>query len=321
VLTSDAIKRRAHELGFDLCGVAPAESFPELDFLERWIALGYAGTMGYMPRTARRRSDVRQVIPGARSVVMTGTIYQTQQPYSIEEKDKGRAQIARYARAEDYHDVIGQRLDQLLSWITSESSEALEARAYVDTGPVQERVYAQYAGLGWIGKNTCVINETSGSWILLGGIITTLHLETDAPAHNQCGTCTLCIEACPTAAIVEPYVLDARRCISYLTIEQRGDIPDQFREAVGNHVFGCDICQEVCPWNHAPALASPAWPAREGLGTLTLMDLFRQSDDELAAMIAGTPLTRAGAKGLKKNLAVALRNIGYTEGMESESRK
>ena len=181
--------------------------------------------MAYLARSADRRADVRRVLPSARTVIVTATIYNTARPYSTECADRGRAQIARYAWGDDYHEVIGGRHDALLDVDARAAAEPFEARAYVDTGPVQERVYARHAGIGWIGKNTCVINETLGSWIFLGAIITSLALDLDAPALDQCGTCTLCLEACPTQALVAPGVLDSTRCISYLTIEHRGEIP------------------------------------------------------------------------------------------------
>lgn len=311
MLNSEAVKRRARELGFDLCGIAPADAFPELAFLREWIDRGYAGTMGYLPRTAERRSDVRHVLPSARSVIMIGTVYNTGRPYSTERNDSSCGEVARYACGDDYHEVLGRRLDELIAWMREQQPEPFEARAYVDTGPVQERVYAQYAGLGWIGKNTCVINPEVGSWILLAEIICSLPLEPDAPAHDQCGTCTLCLEACPTGAIVEPHVLDATRCLSYLTIEYRGSIPDEHRESIGHHIFGCDICQEVCPWNGAPVRTSdPTWSSRPGLNLPALIDLWRRRDDELRRLIDGTPVTRAGVKGLRRNIAVALGNSG-----------
>ena len=251
-LTSEAIKHGPVNIGFDLCGVAPADAFPELAFFRQWIDRGYAGTMGYLPRSAERRSDVRNVVPSARSVIVTGTLYNSGQPYSTERNDATRGEVARYAWSRDYHQVLGERLDALLAWMRAQHSEPFDARAYVDTGPVQERVYAQYAGLGWIGKNTCVINPELGSWLLLGAIICSLPLEPDAPALDQCGTCTLCLEACPTGAFAAPYELDATRCVSYLTIEYRGSIPEAQRAAIGNHLFGCDVCQEVCPWNASP---------------------------------------------------------------------
>ncbi|TMJ93038.1 MAG: tRNA epoxyqueuosine(34) reductase QueG [Actinobacteria bacterium] len=251
VLTSSCIKAAAADIGFDLCGVAPAEGFPELSFLKEWLDRGYAGEMTWMARTAERRADVRNVLPGARSVIVLGTIYNTDRPYSTERADPGAALVSRYAWGDDYHDVLGERLARLLAWMREESAEPFGARAYVDTGPVQERVYAQYAGLGWIGKNTCLINPELGSWLFLASIVCTLPLEPDEPAYDQCGTCTLCIEACPTGALREPHVLDSTRCLSYLTIELRGDIPDEHRAAMGSHVYGCDICQEVCPYNQS----------------------------------------------------------------------
>ena len=308
-LTSVAIKQHAREIGFDLCGIAPADAFPELAFFRDWIQRGYAGTMGYLPRSAERRSDVRRVMPAARSVIMTGAVYSAGQPYSTERHDPRRGEVARYAWSEDYHSVIGRRLEALIAWMREQHPEPFEARPYVDTGPVQERVYAQYAGIGWIGKNTCVINPETGSWMLLGAIVCSLPLQRDTPALDQCGTCTLCLEACPTAAFVEPHVLDATRCLSYLTIEYRGSIPEEHRERIGNHLFGCDICQEVCPWNGAPVgTPDPSWSSREDLNLNSLADLWRRTDQELADFIGQTPVTRTGVKGLRRNIAVALGN-------------
>ena len=310
-LSSEAIKERARELGFDVCGVAPVHAFPELAFFRQWIDRGYAGTMGYLPRSAERRSDVRKVVPSARSVIVTGTLYNSGQPYSTERYDATRGEVARYAWSRDYHHVIGERLDALLAWMTQQNPDPFDARAYVDTGPVQERVYAQYAGVGWIGKNTCVINPERGSWLLLGAIISSLPLEPDAPSLDQCGTCTLCLEACPTGAFAAPHELDATKCLSYLTIEYRGSIPEAQRAAIGNHLFGCDVCQEVCPWNAAPlSTADPSWSSREHLNLTSLIDLWRRSDEELAAFIGDTAMTRAGVKGLRRNIAVALGNSG-----------
>jgi epoxyqueuosine reductase len=311
ILTSEAIKHRARELGFDVCGVAPADSFPELAYFRQWIARGYAGTMGYLPRSAERRSDVRKVLPSARSVIVTGTLYNGGQPYSTERNDATRGEVARYAWSPDYHQVIGERMQALLAWMEAQHEEPFDARAYVDTGPVQERVYAQYAGLGWIGKNTCVINPELGSWLLLGAIVCSLPLEPDAPGLDRCGTCTLCLEACPTGAFEGPYELDATRCVSYLTIEYRGSIPDAHRKAIGNHLFGCDVCQEVCPWNASPVnVANPSWSSREEVNVVALIDLWRRTDEELAAFIGDTAMTRAGVRGLRRNLAVALGNSG-----------
>jgi epoxyqueuosine reductase len=311
-VTSEDVKRWARDAGFDLAGIAPVVAFPELAFLREWLDRGYAGEMAYLERSADRRADVRALMPSARSVIALGTVYNTDQPYSTENADPGRADIARYAWGDDYHGVIEQRMEQLLARMRATGAE-FEARPYVDHGPVQERVYAHHAGLGWIGKNTCLINETLGSWVFLSAIVCSLPLEPDAPALDQCGTCTLCIDACPTQAIREPYVLDATRCLSYLTIEQKGRIPAEHRTALGPHAYGCDICQDVCPWNLTPSTAvsrDPHWLARDGLATPYLLDLWRRSDDDLRTLLKGSAMKRAGVKRLRRNLAVAIGNSG-----------
>ena len=339
MLTAERIKAKARELGFDLCGIAPADNFPELAYLEEWLARGYAGDMAYMSRSAERRADVRNVVPGARSVIVTGTIYSTDQ-VRLDPDDSRRIQagselrpatgkdhrwgpalagpshaiIARYARGDDYHDVLKTRLDSLLAWMRAQSPAPFDARAYVDTGPVQERVYAQYAGLGWIGKNTCLINAEHGSWIFLAEIITTLDLQADTQALEQCGSCRKCLDACPTGALLDAGVLDSTRCISYLTIELRTAIPDQYRPALTNHVYGCDICQEVCPYNQPASTSSDsAWRARDGLDLPRLVDLWRRSDAELRTLLKGSAMTRAKLTGLRRNLAVAIGNSGDPE--------
>ena len=312
-LASADVKREAAALGFDLCGIAAAEGFPELRFLREWLDRGYAAGMQYMERSAERRSDVRHVLPSARAVVCLGTIYNVDRPYSTANADPSQAAIARYAWGDDYHVVIQQRLDRLLNWMRQAAGAGFEGRAYVDTGPVQERVYAQYAGIGWIGKNTCLISPKAGSWIFLSEIICNLDLAPDTPALDQCGTCTRCLEACPTGALVEPGVLDSNRCLSYLTIENKADIPLEYREPIGAHAYGCDICQEVCPWNlsHKTARsADPAWLPRPGLDAARLIDLWRKSDDELRALLKGSAMKRAGVRRLRRNLAVAIGNSG-----------
>ena len=310
-LASTTIKRKALELGFDLCGIAPADRFPELSFLREWIDRGYAGDMAYMSRSAERRSDAAAVVPGARSVIVTGTIYNTDRPYSTDEQPPDVALIARYAWGDDYHDVLKTRLEALLAWMRAESPEAFAAAAYVDTGPVQERVYAQYAGLGWIGKNTCLINPELGSWLFLSEIICTLPLEPDVQGLEQCGSCTLCLDACPTGALVEPGVLDSTRCLSYLTIELRSGIPEEHRASLGTHVYGCDICQEVCPYNQAPPRSDDAaWQPRAGLDLPRLVSLWERPDTELRALVKGSAMTRAKLTGLRRNLAVAIGNSG-----------
>ena len=316
-LSSSAIRAKALEIGFDLCGIAPVEGFPELSFITEWLARGYAGDMAWMTRTADKRADVRHVVPGARSVIVTGTLYNTDRPYSSD-LSPDIAHISRYAWGDDYHDVLKQRLDALLEWMRGESDEPFDARAYVDTGPVQERVYAQYAGLGWIGKNTCLINPEWGSWLFLGEIISTLPLEADTQGLEQCGNCTRCLEACPTGALVEPGVLDSNRCLSYLTIELRTAIPDEHRRALGSQVYGCDICQEVCPYNQpAPRSEDAEWQPRAGLDLPRLVELWQQPDAELRRMTKGGPMTRAKVTGLRRNLAVAIGNSGDADAIDA----
>ena len=309
-LTSDDVKARAAAAGFDVCGVAPAEAFPELEFLQEWIARGYHGEMGYMARTAERRADVRAVLPSASAVIMLGTVYNTDRPYSTSFTDPSGAAIARYAWGDDYHIIIEDRMRALVAGL-EEKAGPFQYGAYVDTGPVQERVYAKYAGLGWIGKNTCLINRELGSWLFLSAIICDLPLSADMPALDHCGRCTLCIEACPTGAITAPYQLDSRRCLSYLTIENKGSIPEEYRGAVGAHAYGCDICQDVCPWNRkAPVTNDPHWQPRAGLDAATLLALWNRSDAELQALLKGSPMKRAGVRRFRRNLAVAIGNAG-----------
>ena len=309
-LTSADVKAQARLLGFDACGIAPAADHPELAAFRRWLNRGYAGNMTYLHRSATRRADVRAVLPSAQTVIATATVYNTDRPYSTECLDPGRAHVARYAWGEDYHDVLGKRLEALLAWMRAASSEPFEALAYVDAGPVQERVYAQYAGLGWIGKNTCVISPELGSWIFLGEIICSLPLTPDVPSLDQCGTCTLCIEACPTQAIVAPYELDATRCIAYLTIEYRGEIPSTLQAGIGTRVFGCDVCQDVCPWNHiAPVSSDPAWQARPAWDVRTVVELGAASDDDLQAALHRSPIARTKLSGLRRNVSVARDNL------------
>lgn len=311
MLRSSDIKEKARALGFDACGVAPAGDLPELEFFHEWIARGYAASMAYLEHSADRRAGVGAVLPSARTVIVTATLYNTARPYSTECADPSRAQVSRYAWGEDYHDVVGARLGTLLAWMRERSHEAFDARAYVDTGPVQERVYARHAGIGWIGKNSCVISPELGSWVFLGEIICSLSLDTDAPALDQCGECVLCLEACPTQALVAPGVLDSNRCISYLTIEHRGTIPAPLAPSVGSHVYGCDICQEVCPWNGAaPVSMDRAWQPRPVWDQPALNDLASLSEDELNAALRGSAMKRAKAGGLRRNVALALENAG-----------
>ena len=310
-MTPSEIKAKARELGFDACGIAPAADHPELTFFREWLDRGYAGEMAYLARSADLRADVRRVLPTARTVIVTATVYNTDRPYSTESADAGPAQIARYAWGDDYHDVIGRRLHALLEWMRAASPEPFDARAYVDTGPVQERVYAQHAGIGWIGKNTCVINPDLGSWIFLAEILCSLPLAVDAPSLDQCGTCTLCLEACPTHAIVAPGALDSTRCISYLTIEHRGEIDESLRPGIGSHVYGCDVCQEVCPWNAvAPRSTDPAWQPRPAWDDVDLLTLAARDNDELAQALRGSAMRRTKLQGLRRNVEIAVANSG-----------
>jgi epoxyqueuosine reductase len=275
--------------------------------------------MQYLHRSADRRRDVRAVLPAARSVIVLATIYNVDRPYSNESGDVDRAAIARYAWGDDYHLVIEKRLEQLLEWLRSRAGSDFEGRAYVDTGPVQERVYAQYAGIGWIGKNTCVINEELGSWLFLSVVISNLALEPDEPAVDQCGTCARCLDACPTGALVGPHVMDATKCLSYLTIELKGPIPPSAREDIGHHVYGCDICQDVCPWNLTPSTgvsSDVAWLPRTGLDAPSLLGLWQRSDDELRALLKGSAMKRAGVTRLRRNLAIAVGNSGAPASVE-----
>ena len=311
MMTSSQVKQRALACGFDLCGIAPAGDVAELARLPEWLARGYAGRMTYLNRTARVRADIRRWLPSARSVVAVANLYDTDHPHHVEMADPARARIARYAWGDDYHDVMGRRIDELARWMRGAGGPGFDARWCVDDGPVQEKVYAWRAGLGWIGKNTCVINPSCGSWILLGVLACNADLEPDAPAVDQCGTCRLCVEACPADAFVEPYVLDARRCLSYLTIEIRGAMPVGNRSSAGAHVFGCDICQDVCPYNAVAPLARDAcWSPKGPLQDATLASLWEMDDASLERAIEGTALRRAGVRGLRRNLVVAIGNAG-----------
>ena len=308
-----AVKHQAVRHGFDLCGIAPAAAHAELPFLREWLDRGYAGEMAYLHRTAERRLDVRNVLPSARTVIALGTVYNADRPYSVDHADPARAALARYAWGDDYHVVIERQLAAFLAWLRAEAGEGFDGRAYVDTGPVQERVYAQHAGIGWIGKNTCLINPRLGSWIFLSEIICNLELETDVPELDHCGACRLCIDACPTGALVDERVLDSTKCLSYLTIELKGPIPPEQRDTMGRHAYGCDICQEVCPWNLTPTTgvaADAPWQPRPGLDGPRLLDLWRRTDDELRGLLKGSAMKRAGVRRFRRNLAVAIGNSG-----------
>lgn len=296
-----------------------AESeFQEPERFSAWIEAGYAGEMEYLKARNEhgelKRAALKNAAPWARSVIVCAINYNTAQPYSTEAASGARrGWIARYAWGqEDYHDSVLRRLRQVEAAIKqAETEEVILTRCYVDTGPLVERVFARYAGVGWIGKNTCIINQQMGSWIFLGVILTSLELRAGLPAANRCGTCTRCIDACPTDALLEPYQLDASRCISYLTIEKRGAIPEDLRAGMGNHVFGCDICQDVCPWNReAPATIAPESQPRPGLVNPDLEWIATMSRKEFQQIFQGSPVKRAKYSGLRRNAAIAMGNSG-----------
>ena len=253
MVSAEWVKEQGRAVGFDRVGIAPATELPELALFPEWLERGYAGALDYMRNPKRR--DVRELFPDARSVICGALIYDTEQPRSTEvPPDPARGWVSRYAWGDDYHTIVEEKLEALRARVAERAGNGFQCKLYVDTGPVLERVYARHAGLGWQGKNTCLLDAELGSFFFLGVLVTNLELAPDTPLADACGACTLCLEACPTGALVEPYVMDARRCLSYLTIELRDAIPDEFRPAVGRHVFGCDICQDVCPYNRRAAL-------------------------------------------------------------------
>jgi epoxyqueuosine reductase len=314
---TDIAKQAAREAGFELAGVAPVRDFDELDRFREWIAAGRAGEMKYMEARDQsgslKRASLRSTLPWVRSVIVCAINYNTAQPYSTEVNDPQRGWIARYAWGQqDYHEAVLNRLRAVESRLrASAGSSELQTRCYVDTGPLVERVYAKYAGIGWIGKNTCILNQKMGSWLFLGVILTSLELEPDLPAPDRCGSCTRCIDACPTDALVAPYQLDSNRCISYLTIEKRGVIPEDMRTGMGHEVFGCDICQDVCPWNRkAPATEAAEFQPREGLVNPALEWLEGMSDEEFREKLRGSAVRRAKRSGLRRNAVIAMGNSG-----------
>jgi epoxyqueuosine reductase len=323
---STRIKQCARDAGFDLCGIAPVRDFAELQAFPDWIADGKHGEMKYMEARhdsgEPKRTSLSRVAPWARSVVVCAINYNTTHPYSTQTDNASRGWISRYAwSAEDYHDSVLRRLRKLEDAIRGLLDPAASwplgtanFRSYVDTGPLIERVYARYAGIGWIGKNTCIINQQLGSWLFLGVILTSLDcaagaLNADLPAPDRCGTCTRCIAACPTQAIVAPGELDARLCISYLTIEKRGDIQADLRAGMGRHIFGCDICQDVCPWNRkAPATSAPEFQPRAGLVNPALDWLAEMQTEEFREVFRASPIRRAKLTGLRRNAVIAMGN-------------
>jgi epoxyqueuosine reductase len=300
-MRSAEIKTIARECGFELAGIAPANALDDYARYEAWVAEGMAGEMRYLTdHRGELRRDARSLLPSARSVIAVGRLYHAPAPAPVE---PGRAIISRYAWGEDYHQTMRTALEQLVARLRA--IEDFEFKICVDTAPLLERSYARQAGLGWIGKNTCLINEPRGSWFFLGEIITSLALAPDSPPPDRCGTCTRCIDACPTDALT-PGQLDARRCIAYFTIELRGTIPEEFREPIGAHIFGCDICQDVCPWNSsAPATPDPQF--RDRLAP-ALEDLAAMSEDQFRAAFRNSPMSRPKHAGMLRNVAIAMGN-------------
>src|SRR5262245_22631291 len=304
----EQITSKATALGFDLVGITSAEPLAHGGRLRAWVSQGFAGEMGYMSRDVERRVDPARVLPDVRSIIVLGMNYYTSP--AVPEASPGRGWISRYSWGQDYHTVLGDKLKALIEFIRDVEGTGVQARWYVDTGPILERELAWRAGLGWPGKNTNLINRRLGSWLFLGAILLDCELVYDAPATTHCGTCTRCLVACPTKALAAPGVLDARRCIAYLTIELRGSIPRDLRPLMGTHIFGCDICQAVCPWNRrAPEAAEPAFLPRAGFAAPELIPLLRLSDDEFHARFRGSPVIRAKRRGFIRNVAVALGNL------------
>jgi epoxyqueuosine reductase len=301
---SAQVKEAGRGLGFDLVAVGPAGPPDHAAAFEGWLDAGHAGTMAYLDRGRAKRGDPGRVLPGARSLIACALGYY-QGPAVA-----GPPGVARYAWGEDYHAVMEPRLETLAETV-SRLVPGTAARAYVDTGPLLERDLAARAGLGWIGKNTMLLHQDLGSFFFIGTVLTTASLESDAPLPDRCGSCTRCLDACPTAAFVDPYVLDARRCIAYLTIEHRGPIPDELRPGVGAWVFGCDVCQDVCPWNRrAPVAGEPAFAPR---GHPPIAELLALGEPAYLDSFRGSPLKRARREGLARNAAVALGNEGGAE--------
>lgn len=309
---SGLARRLGRDSGFDETRVARAGAPPVLAHLREWVEAGRAGVMDYLTHQVDRRSDLRVAFPWAQSVIVSAVQYDTPHPYSTAAAPDA-AWISRYAWGDDYHDVVRARLEALRSALGA-AVGPFESRAYVDTGPVAEKAYAVAAGLGSYGKNTCVLNQRLGSWFFIGVLITDLDLEPDAPTSDICGSCRACLDACPTAAFPEPYVLDARRCVSYLTIEVKGSIDESLREGIGRHVYGCDICQDVCPWNRRRRVSGgPAFEPRPGALLPAFEDLAALSPEEFQQRFRRSPIKRNKRRGLLRNVAVAIGNAGRRE--------
>lgn len=299
------IKAKVLDLGFTHVGIADADRLDkEGTHLQEWLSRGYQGTMAWMARNIEKRIDPSNILPGAKSVICVAMNYYTPTRHS---SDSHRGRISRYAWGDDYHDVVGEKLKLLWAWMQQEFP-GIDGRYYVDTGPVMDKVWAQRSGIGWIAKHTNVITPDMGSWVFLGELITTLELESDAPATDHCGDCTLCIEACPTNAIVEPYVVDANRCLSYLTIEHRGEIEGEVTDHFENWIYGCDICQDVCPWNQkfASETDEKRFNPREWNVVPLLEEWEKMSQEEFSEKFRWSPIKRTKREGLVRNVRIVL---------------
>lgn len=302
----------AQSLGFDLCRIAPCVAPPHADAFRQWLADGRAGDMAWLERNQDRRTDPQQVVPGAKSVIVLGMNYwQGEEPPTV-----GR--IARYAWGDDYHDLIEAKLQVIDDWLAARGGRQ---RHYVDTGPVLERDFAALAGAGWHGKSTMLIHPKLGTWFFLAELLTTLDFAPDAPMADHCGKCTRCITACPTGAITAPQQLDARRCVSYLTIENKGPIPEEFRVAMGDRIYGCDDCLTACPWNRfAQASSESSFAAREFVHGWALRDFLALDDDAFRALFRKSPIKRIKRRGFLRNVCVALGNVGTAEDLPALER-
>jgi epoxyqueuosine reductase len=314
----ERIKAQAFGLGFDLAGIARLGPVETASAFDEWVARGYAGDMHYLPRWADKRRDTRLPFPGVTSAIVVAMNYGGTAP---------SGPVARYARGDDYHDILVARLGELHHWIAGALGRPVHGKAYVDTGPILERDLARRAGLGWFGKNTNLINPEIGSFFFLGALLVDLELEPDEPFEaDRCGTCTRCLDACPTKALVEPRMLDATRCISYLTIELKGEIPEALREPMGSLLYGCDICQDVCPFNvkFAQELKEAAYAPRAAIAGRDARQLARElldmAPEEFSRAFNKSPMKRAKLRGLKRNAAVVLGNVGTTDDVDVLTR-
>jgi len=315
------IEARARELGFDACRFTTADPPPSAGHFQRWLEDGRQGEMAYLARNAHKRIDPDQVLSQARTIVILAASYHRAETATGDEGRAGTGEIARYARYSDYHEVLRDRLRQLTNYVNELGGEGTKSLWYVDTGPFLERDLAQRAGLGFVGKHTNLISRQLGNWIFLAEIITTAEIAPDRSEKNHCGSCTRCIAACPTQAIAAPFQLDARRCISYLTIELKGSIPVEFRPAIGRRIYGCDDCLAACPWNRfAKEGRVMKEHVRADLDVPDLLDLLSLDEITFKQRFAGTPMLRTKRRGILRNVCVALGNIGDVDALPALQR-